>query len=226
MLRRCLAYWREVGDRAGEGRELNSLGVAERSMGNTEEARELYLGAVELARADGANDRLTSALSNLADVEASVDPRRALKIMEEVLALDEAAGDAWGIGTDRLNIAGIHLLAGDVDVASSQLLEHGSGILALGDAELSVEVVENLAHLCFLRGVAEAGARLIGCADQTRSSAALARTVHTAEEVTGYVQAARLELGADVWATAYADGGRLSLEDAFAEAREALGAAR
>jgi predicted ATPase/class 3 adenylate cyclase len=222
MLRRCLTFWRQVGDREGEGKALNSLGVAEWSMGNRDAARVNYTAAAEIARADVAPDRLSTALSNLALLEAPENPHLTLELMQEVLAIDEAQGDAWGIGADRLNIASAHLLTGNVDVAQSQLLEHGSAMVALGDVELSVDLVENLAHVCYFRGADSACARLLVCADQNRVTSGIARTVPDAERVAAFADAARDRLGETAWEDSYVEGARLSLEDALAEARAAL----
>lgn len=222
LFRRCLAFYRDRDDQRRVSVELNSLGIVLRARGQDDQARELFQQSVAIARETGDTRRLSSALSNLAELEADHDPALSLRLLQEVLELDLASGDAWGVGVDRLNIAATHLLAGDVATGTGQLLEHGPDLLALGDLDVSVELLENLASSAVHRGAGELAAVLLASADGARERAGLARS----GPVTGHVEAvradARAQVPAPAWDSAYERGRGLSPEQAFAAALTGL----
>lgn len=162
LLERCLHHWEAAGDLAEQARVLNSLGVGERGRGDIDLARRHYRRAAELARTAGAMDRVSTALGNLAELEVQGDPAEALRIMREVIELDRARGDSWALGVDHLTVATAHLVLGEFDEAQRLLVEHGGGMLALADTELSVELVEAMAYLCWRREHRQPAAVLLG----------------------------------------------------------------
>lgn len=171
LFEQSLEYWRSVGDRPGQGRELNSLGLARRSLGDFATARTMLGQAVSLAREEGAQGRLSNTLSNALSEVDEGRPHRALELLEEALAIDLELGDPWGIGADRVNIAGAYLVAGRPELAEAILLEHGPEALSLGDVELGAEVLEHLAAVCAAKGMARTCALAVGAAQATRSAA-------------------------------------------------------
>jgi tetratricopeptide (TPR) repeat protein len=58
----CLEFWRREGDLEKVARELNSLGVAYRTLSEPGTARALFEESIAMAREIGAKGRLASAL--------------------------------------------------------------------------------------------------------------------------------------------------------------------
>jgi predicted ATPase len=224
LLHRCLRHWASTGDPGEQARVLNSLGVGERGRGDVDLARTYYRRAADLAREANAPERVSSALGNLAELEVQGDPAEALRIMVEVLGLDLERADDWAVAVDRLTIATAHLVLGELDVAQDQLLEHGRTMLALDDAELSVELLEAIAYLCFRREHPRAAAVLLGTVEHARSVHGLPRPAPVAALIEGYAAPLREELGGARWQEAQGEGRGLDLAGAFELAADALDA--
>jgi predicted ATPase/class 3 adenylate cyclase len=223
LLNTCLGHWVTVGDIGEQARVLNSLGGGERGRGDLDLARTYYRRSADLAREAGLPERVSSALGNLAELEVQGDPAEALRIMDEVIALDRARGDDWALAVDRLTIATAHLLLGEFDDAQAQLLEHGRTMLSLDDAELSVELLEAMAYLCFRREHPRAAAVLLGAVEQARSVHGLPRPAPVAALIEGYAAPLREELGSGVWQDALEEGRGLGPGHAFGLGAAAVG---
>lgn len=226
ILERCLAAAAERGDRAAEGRESNSLGVAERNRGRLAAARQHFDRAIALAREDDAVDRLSNALSNLALLELDEDDLAAAqRRFTEVLEIDTSTGDVWGLAVDHLNLGCVAIALGDPRRAYEHLVPHGESILALGDAEADVELLEQLAQLAGHLGLHEVAALVLGCSEQLRERGGIGRPAPDAARLEVSMESARLALGPAGWASAYDAGRGLSPAQAWAAARDAITAA-
>lgn len=222
LLRRCLAAWRATGDEVRISIELNSLALARRSQGDATEARVLFQEAIELARRAGDGKVHINALSNLALLELDRgETAEAVRLLREVLALDTARADPWGIYADHINISTALLMSGDVEAAKSVLVEHGPAGLALGDTDLSLEIVENLGCVCAAKGLDPVAATMIGAASSGRLTAGLPRVGPDLERLETLIAPCRTRLGHG-WDAALATGDGVRLEEAFALGVEAL----
>ena len=173
-LRTCLEFWRAEGDLEKIARELNSLAIAHRSLAEPDTARDLLTEAIDLARRAGATGRLASALSNLATIESDAGHHdRAIELLHDTLELDHEVGDAWGLGVDRVNLAGVMLRGGRVDEAHEHLRQNAASAVALGDVELSIDVIGLFCAIYAERGEAEPAARLLGTFESMRDKAEL-----------------------------------------------------
>ncbi len=224
MLQECLTAARLHEDREAIGRESNSLGVVEHARGNYEQARAHFAVAIDLAREDDAGERLSNALNNLAALEAEEGRHQvALDLLEEVLAIDLAAKDAWGIGVDRLNIAGAHLRAGSLDLAQEQFGRYAEAMLSLADVEVDAELLENLTILACRRGVLEAAASALGAADQVRKGAGVPRMPALERELDTCVTPAREGLDAQAWSRAAEQGRSQTVREVVRQVLDRLG---
>jgi tetratricopeptide (TPR) repeat protein len=169
MLAKSLVLSQRSGDRLGEVRALNSLGVAYRSLGDTDRARELLEQSVDLARSIDNPARQATALTNLALLEIDEGhPSAAVPMLAEAERIDLELGDAWGVAADRLNLSAA-LLASDQPTAAVELLRELAGTVAEhGDPDLTLGVVEMLACAAASVGDHERAVRLAACADEQR----------------------------------------------------------
>lgn len=123
--------------------ELNSLGCAHRELAEADIARPLFEESIAAARAAGDDGRWATALSNLGILEADQHRMdRAIELFQEALHLDQILGDPWGVATDHSNLAAAMVQAGRIHDAHQTLREHASRTLALGDVELSINLIE------------------------------------------------------------------------------------
>ena len=173
-LRRCLDFWRREDDAARIATELNSLGVAHRALGEPDEARRLLEESVGLARGLDAKGRLATSLSNLALVD--LDQHRAALAMarfREALALDEELGDTWGVAADRTNMVAVLVHEDRTEEAYRELRDIARPTVDLGDAELTINVIELFALIFADLDDAQRAARMIGAARAMRTKAEL-----------------------------------------------------
>ncbi len=95
-------------------------------------------------------------------------------------------------------------------------------MLELDDTELSVELVEAMAYVCFRRERYGPAAVLLGSADRARSLHGLPRPNPVAALIDGYADPLREELGGTQWREAQAAGRELSPDAAFELATDVL----
>src|SRR5680860_567518 len=215
----CLEFWRADGDLAKLARELNSLGVAHRSLGEPDPARALLSESIAVARDAGDAERLASALTNLSTVESDAGNHdRAIDLLREALALDEARGDAWGLGVDHVNLAGLMLRAGHVEDASAYLCRHASAAVALGDPELTADVLGLFCAVSAERGEPEGAARLLGAVESLRQKAELPMAAPDAAAFARSLDTVRSRPTAAAWDANVQHGSAYSVEAALAEA--------
>jgi predicted ATPase len=225
ILQRCLDAAVLRGDRVAQGKGSNSLALAEQHRGRTARARELFTTAYELARADGDDERVSTSLSNLALLELQQDATdEALRLLGKVLEIDERLGDVWGIAVDHLNLAQAQLSAGDLRAARSSLVHHAPAMLALGDSEVDVELLELVAVLCAHSVHAPAVPLLLGSAEALRSAAGIPRAPGDEPRLRAGVEPARRALSPATWDERYGEGARLSAQEAWERARQELAA--
>lgn len=109
---RSLAIWTDLGHREERARELNSLGIVQRHLGNLDAARSFLEEAITIDRELGV-PRLGAALANLGQLESAAGRLdRAIELLQEALAVDQRHGDLFGVAVDQATLALAHLRAG------------------------------------------------------------------------------------------------------------------
>lgn len=112
----CAERWQDLGDLAGAGKALSSLGTLLLHSGKPAEARRAFEQSVVLRREVGAPLGLT--LTNLANVaRAEGDLTLARSLIAESVELERARGDLWNLATALCNLSGIARQARDLDTA-------------------------------------------------------------------------------------------------------------
>ncbi|WP_134773753.1 tetratricopeptide repeat protein [Ornithinimicrobium flavum] len=216
ILQRCLDAAVARGDRVGQGRESNSLALVQMRRGDPVRARELFVDAHRLAQEDGDEERISTSLSNLAMLELDLGHgERALALLQEVLGIDRRLGDVWGEAVDRLNLAQAQLAVGDLASAHGTLVGRGGELLALADAEVDAELLEQLGVLATAGGHHETVPVLLGAADAVRLAAAVPRADAYDRRLEESTREARAALGEQRWSELLAQGASVSPQEAW-----------
>ena len=123
VLEEALDLFRQVGDRAGQGRALNSLASAVRTVASTARARELYDQAlrVRVEIDDEAGISVTTFNLGLLAMDDG-DHENARLLFERSHDIDASLGDEWGAMIGSLGIAAASVALGDLETARRGLL--------------------------------------------------------------------------------------------------------
>jgi tetratricopeptide (TPR) repeat protein len=176
-LRRALEMARRLGDRSLEARLLNSLAITLRVLGEITEGRRLLERSAQIAKEIGDLKRESTALSNLAVLllDAGNWPE-ALSAAREAVSASSALDDAWAQTTDECNLTMALLRVEGPETALRYLSEVTPRALAMGDAELTVSIVEMFSAIVAELGDARLAARLLAASDRHRESLGMPRT--------------------------------------------------
>ena len=161
LLARCLTYWRGQGNDRETAKELNSLAVSYRNIGDWDKARELLEEGLSLAERSGDKNRLATILSNQGILAIDVgEPILAIDLFDRAAAVDRELGDSWGEACDRVNLAAARLRAGQIDRADQELRDVAQSAIAVNDIDLTIGLIELLAMVRAEDGDIETSARL------------------------------------------------------------------
>jgi predicted ATPase/DNA-binding XRE family transcriptional regulator len=213
-----LALAREAGDRGREARFLVQLGHAAVEEGDFAAAEGLYRAAVALERTLPGRPGLGTALGSLGHgLIRAGEPGRARPHLEEALAVYRAGGDRGNANTALLFLGQAAFELGDAATARARLAESLAGAQALGDRRTAMLGLIGAAALAGA-SAPERALRLAGfVAAAARGDLALLPAWRAWLDRTS--AAARGALGEAAAVIAWAEGGRLSLAEAVAEAR-------
>ncbi|MGH3496177.1 MAG: adenylate/guanylate cyclase domain-containing protein [Nocardioidaceae bacterium] len=217
-LERSLDMARRLENRDLEARELNSLAIAMRSAAETERARDLLEQSVTIAREIGSDDRESTALSNLVvilydlgDYESSARAGRA------AVSASRRSGSAWAAAIDSVNLALALLRAEGPEESYAQLSSVAADVVACGDAELIIDMLEVFVCIAAERGDPLFAARVLGAIDRERAASGLPRPGPDQSALDISIRPARARVSGTEWDTAYQSGLDLPVERAVAE---------
>lgn len=210
-----------TGDQRQVALALSSLGTSARDQGDYARAREYCDRCLALFHDLGSKADIARTLIDLARVTHETgDDARAAMLAEESLALARATRHQRNTAHALLCVADIARRRGMPEVARARSIEGLRSFHAVGDPFGMTEAVERLGLLAPNAGGA---ARLLGFCAATRARMGtpippVERDAHARTEA-----ALREALGADTFATAWAAGAALSLEEAIATALASAG---
>jgi len=217
-LERALQMATRIGDAAREARELNSLGIARREAGDSEAARPLLEESLAIARRIGNRDREATALTNIVHLHVDAgDYAAAVVGAREAIKVDESRGDPWGIAINKQNLAFALLNAEGPEAAFAELVDHAADAVALGDVELSIDVIDSCAAVWAAFGDGKRAATLLGAADHQRELSGLPRSGPDQHHLDRFIQPIRRTVDVVQWDRAYAAGQGLTIDAALAE---------
>ncbi len=217
-LERSLEMAQRLEDGYRGARESNSLGVARRLAGEFESARGLLEQSLELARAEEAPRLQASALSNMVTVLLDTgDYPAAVDAAQAAISLDRELDDEWGLAVDRSNLVFAVLFARGPQEALELLREGAGEAVALGDLQLSIDILENLACILAALGDVTGSATVLGSAQRHRDENSLRRPEPDQVHVDRFIQPARASMAPADWQRAFDAGSALSIEAALAD---------
>ena len=212
-----LLLQRAEGNVSGIAAALNSLGNATWPQGDYAGATEAYEESLRLLRSIGDKRSIGIVLHNLGSIAYYLGEfERAITLQQESLAWARELGDKRGIAW-ALHLLGCVLYQkGAYDQAAA--LQRESLVLRqeLGNKHGIAECFESFAHIAGARGQADRAVRLFGAAAALREAInARGRPVEQARH-TQALSDARTQLDESTFATRWAEGHAMSLEQAIA----------
>jgi predicted ATPase/DNA-binding NarL/FixJ family response regulator len=215
----ALTLAREVGDRAAEAFELTNLGVHASQLGDRDLAIARFAASLEVARAIDDPDPQALALHNLAFLAwEDGDPAAAMRQLQEALAIALVHGLRWIIPSILTGLGMNSLGMGDHERAIAYFrdgIAHGQIRGNLGDV---IDGIEGLAQVAALNKQAETAAHLYGATDAMREALATPFGPDEIAQFEPVANALRAALGAEGFATTWAEGRSWSQEAAMAAA--------
>jgi predicted ATPase/DNA-binding XRE family transcriptional regulator len=206
-LNRVLTLARSLGDLATVAQTENLFGHIERKLGDLNAARDRFTRSVEIFRALAIPWGTASALNGLAIVAlAAGDVGRAERLLDEATLVLRNAGP-WFLTLGAYIRGVLAVRRGNADEAIALMRESLAGIRELHDKFAFVYALVPLAAAAVLKGDDAWAARIIGARDAVadRTGATVAdRFVNDLREHSE--REARVRLGPDRWARAYAAG--------------------
>jgi non-specific serine/threonine protein kinase len=211
----ALALARGAGDPQRTAMALALLGMLTQHRGDLERARALCEEALAQARDAGQPHMVAMLAYRVARVATDQgDHALAAALYEEALTIGQGQGDPWALGIAYLGLGRAARAQGDVAKAAANFRAALGRFAEHGDRGKIAECVDQLARLAAEGGEWPRAARLFGAAEAYYEVAGF----RLDPAVYPHVEAARVALGTDVLAAAWAAGRALPLERAVAEA--------
>jgi non-specific serine/threonine protein kinase len=215
-----LAICRELGDKVGITHSLYILARHKgRYQGNYEEAVKLYEEVVVLRREIGDKRGIAHSLFTLGHfVLHQGDYERAAALCEEGLAMCRELGEKWGIAVSIGILGLVARYRGDYGQATALFKEGLVLLREVGEKYGIAWCLEGLAGVAGAQGHPERAARLFGAAEALREAIGTPiqhsdRTLYDRS-----VAAVRAALGEEAFKAAWAEGWRMTMEEAVAYA--------
>ena len=215
----ALELARELGDREEEATILHNLGTQATDLGDFAQARARFEDAIAIAREADTPRPMIRALHGLAQIQrVELESAAALRSLEEVLALVRAHQMTWIVPYLMTGLALTATDLGDFERAIALFHETITEALSKGNLGHVIDGIEGLARVAAAAGHAERSARLYGAAEAQRERLTFTISPTEIAYAAPVIQALRAALGPDRFAAVWAEGRRLTQEEALAEA--------
>jgi len=217
VLEQALALFRQVGDRAGQARALNSLGSASRTVGSTSRARELFDEALRIRVEIDDVAGISVTTFNLGQLAMDDgDHETARLLFERSHDIDASLGDEWGAMIGSLGIAAAAVAQGDVDAAPPRLADAVRFFLDSGDEDHLSEALSVAAAEACARQLFERSARLLGAVEGLWEGLGFSLSPVDDLYVERCRSAVRAAMGPEAFAAARAEGRAMTPDQAVA----------
>jgi predicted ATPase/class 3 adenylate cyclase len=218
----ALAIFREIGDKRGVAMSLYGLGVNATTQGDYSTARGLYEESLEVYREleyKHGIGRVLCSQGALARCQGEYTIARTL--LEESIRIGRELGNQSYSASALLNLGYMALHQGNIAVARSHFKE-GLHLAraAAGDSWGLVSYLESIAFLATAQGNTERAGWLLGAGEGLREATGVRHFPAEQEEYDRDVAAVRASLGEEAFATAWAVGRAMALEQAITYALE------
>jgi tetratricopeptide (TPR) repeat protein len=212
-----LTLMRQLDHSPGVAMMMNNLGTIAERRGDLAEARSLYEESLVLRREFVDKGGVAGSLSNLGNVaRRQGDLVGAQAFHEESLVLFRELGDRWGVAAVLSNLG--HVIWRQGDHGRAQVLYEESLVLTreLGDKASIAELLEGFAQLAGAQEQFQREALLLAAAEALRQAVGAPRLPDEQAEYEQGVDQVRPALGEDAFATAWAGGQAMTLDEAVA----------
>lgn len=214
--RQAIALHQEL----GQAREAAFLGVflgfAEWSNGEPATARPLFEAGVALGRKLGDQRLLGAGLSGLGTIfNSEGDHSRARALKEESLAIFRQIGDKWTIGLVSWSLSRAATAQRDFEAAQARLTECAAIAEELGNEWSIAYLLEGFGEIALAEAQAIRAARLYGAASVLRERLGLIVTPAERPEYEGALARMQTILPREAFATEWATGRALSIDEAL-----------
>jgi predicted ATPase/DNA-binding XRE family transcriptional regulator len=216
-----LEVWRKRGDLRREAITLHNLGDVANALGRFEEARVRHQEALVIQQAIGDGGGIAYSFLSLAEMTCDAgDPATAQPMFERSLVLFEDVGDHLGVAYASYGLGRVASLQHEASRASEQFAEALALRREFGDRRGIIECVEGIAGVALVAGKTEQATRLFGAAATARSTLGVPLTPVARTVIDVKTEALRDVLGSSVFATAWALGEVMTIEQSAGEAAE------
>jgi predicted ATPase/DNA-binding SARP family transcriptional activator len=214
---RYLALSRSLGDQQGIALALHGLGLAAGGARDYRRASEHFEAGLAFARQLGRRRRIAGFLFNLGCVVCEQgNYERAKVLLEESLMLGQATRDTWVIACALHFLALVAREQADFERAGTYYQQSLALFHELGVRQALARSLSGLAGVAGRQGFALRAARLFGAADAFFKASC--ETNHEQDRFERDLAYTRTQLDEATFATAWAAGAALTLEQAIAEA--------
>jgi predicted ATPase/class 3 adenylate cyclase len=220
-LEESLTLSRELGDKWHLAASLVNLGLVASKQGDLTSARSLFEESLDVVRELGDKYVLSASLCNLGEMaRLQGDYSTARSLLEESLEVGRELGDKLGIVYATANLGLVAYDQGDYSSARSLYEESLAATQELGDKYQIASLIEAFAALLVVKGEPERAARLYGGAEALREEAGIPLAPSERPRYEREVAAARAKLDEERFKAAWAEGRKMTLEEAIAYALE------
>jgi non-specific serine/threonine protein kinase len=215
-----LELYRALGDEVAVGRALSRLGVVAGTRDDFTRAVALYEEAAAILRAHGDALGLALALGNLGDAALKHGEfERAGELLTEAADLQRSIGDVNGRSLTLFTFGTALTLQGDAERAAAVIREALGLAAEIGYPEVIGYCLAGLGKVDVLLGLPERATRRLAAAYATFERIGAQMQPYEGGIYDEAIAEARRTLGEAAFADAWAEGGRLEIEAAVAEAR-------
>ena len=210
-----IALYRELGDKQDLAFTLGNLGMQVQSQGDHELATTLVTEGLALYRE--LEDKWGIGMSlNLLAIAAQLrgDHEQAAALRDEGLPILREVGDKEGLAMMLARSGQLAQLQGDHEQATALCAEGLALFRDIGDKRDLPSCLETLAAVASSQGQPERAARLLGAAETVREAGGFALPPAHRAEHDRSVAAVRARLGEEAFASAWAAGRAMTLEEA------------
>jgi predicted ATPase/DNA-binding XRE family transcriptional regulator len=232
LFEESLALWRELRDVTKIGCLLTNLACVEYRQDHYAKAISLFEEGLALHRA--ANDQwsVATTLCNLGEaMQMQGELARASHLLEESLELQKELGDKGDIAYTLRNLANVAREQRNLERAALLLCESLAIASEVGTRFAAVGALEGVAEVAHAQGRGALAAQMLALATVLRERYQIARSNRDDINCASTINDLRATLGEEAFATAWAQGQKLSLKEAIElvraqEAGEGTAAAR
>ena len=156
-----LSAKRELGDRGGEARSLNNLGIIAQKRGDVADAERLFRECLAIMKEIGNRHGEAGSLNNLANIAQERDDLdEALRLFEESIAIKKEIGDRSGEANSLNNLGNIENRRGNHDEALRLQRESLAIMREIGDRRGEAASLNNCGSIAQERGDLDEAERL------------------------------------------------------------------